>query len=97
MTIPYYGINLYDYLTKSKPWRHEIQKRKSQGLDLKDASVTSHTIIHLSIRASVWYFHIYYKTMSNMNSISLISFLLKMILVDGIGCLLHQYQHSKFG
>jgi len=97
MTIPYYGINFYDYLTKSKPWRHEIQKRKSQGIELKDASVGSHAIIHILIRSSIWYFHIYYKTMSNMNSISLISFILKMILSDGIGVIFHQYQHSKFG
>jgi hypothetical protein len=91
MTIPYYGINFYDYLTKSKPWRHEIQKRKSQGIELKDASVASHAIIHFLIRACIWCFHIYYKTMSNMNSISLISFILKMILSDGIGVILHQY------
>ncbi|CAF0831628.1 unnamed protein product [Adineta steineri] len=97
MTIPYYGINLYDYLTKSKPYRREIQKRKSQGIELKKASVTSHTIIHFTIRSSVWYFNIHHKTMFNMNSISLISFILKMVLSDGIGTMLHKYQHSLSG
>ncbi|CAF0885883.1 unnamed protein product [Rotaria sordida] len=97
MLIPYHGVNFYDYLTKSKPWRREIQKRKSQGIELEEASVSLHAIIHFIIRASVWYFHIYHKTMSNMNSISLISFVLKMILFDGLGVIFHQYQHSKFG
>jgi sterol desaturase/sphingolipid hydroxylase (fatty acid hydroxylase superfamily) len=97
MTIPYYGINFYDYLTKSKPWRHEIQKRKSQGIELKEAAVGFHAFTHFLIRACVWYFHIYYKTMSNINSISFISFILKMILSDGIGTIFHQYQHSRFG
>jgi sterol desaturase/sphingolipid hydroxylase (fatty acid hydroxylase superfamily) len=97
MTIPYYGISFYDYLTKSKPWRHEIQKRKPQGIELKKASVASHTVIHILTRASIWYFHIYYKTMSNMNSLSLISFILKMFIADGLGTILHIYQHSKYG
>ncbi|CAM4810596.1 unnamed protein product [Rotaria magnacalcarata] len=97
MTIPYYGINLYDYLTKSKPWRREIQKRKPQGIELSEASVVLHTIIHFVTRASVWYFHIHYKSMADMNSISLILFILKMILFDGLGVIFHQFQHSKFG
>ncbi|CAF0913848.1 unnamed protein product [Adineta ricciae] len=97
MTIPYYGINLYDYLTKSKPWRREIQKRKPQGIELKEASVLSHSITHLLIRSSVWYFHLHHSTMSNMNSISLVSFVLKMILYDGLGTVFHQYQHSSYG
>jgi sterol desaturase/sphingolipid hydroxylase (fatty acid hydroxylase superfamily) len=97
MTIPYYGINFYDYLTRSKPWRHEIQKRKSQGIELKEASVTSQALLQLLIRVLVWYFHIYYKTMSNLRSISLISFILKMILSDGLGMIVHRYQHSKSG
>jgi len=97
MTIPYYGINLYDYFTKLKPWRRAIQKRQSQGIELKQASIFSHTIIHFTTRAFIWYFHIYYKTMSNMKSISLLSFILKMILFDGIGILFHKYQHSTYG
>lgn len=97
MTIPYYGVDLYDYLTRLKSWRHKIQIRKPQGIELKNASVISHSIIHFLIRGFIWNFHIYSKTMTNIYSISLISFLLKMILFDLIGCLVHQYQHSKFG
>ncbi|CAF1016406.1 unnamed protein product [Rotaria sp. Silwood1] len=97
MTIPHYGISFYDYLTKSKSWRYEIQKRKPQGIELQKASVFSHAIVHFIIRSSIWYFHIYCKTMSNMNSISLISFILKMIIFDGLGVIFHQFQHSKFG
>jgi sterol desaturase/sphingolipid hydroxylase (fatty acid hydroxylase superfamily) len=97
MTIPYYGINFYDYLTRSKPWRREIQKRKSQGIELEDAAVTLQAFAHLFIRVSVWYFHIYYKTMTNLTSISVVSFILKIILSDGLGMLVHRYQHSKSG
>lgn len=97
MTIPYYGVDFYDFLTKSKSWRKEIQKRKPQGIELEEASVTLHSIIHFTIRSFIWYFHIHHEAMSNMNSISLTSFILKMILFDGIGAIFHQYQHSKFG
>lgn len=97
MTIPYYGTNFYNYFTKSKSWRREIQKRKPQGIELKEASVISHTVIHFTMRGSIWYFHIHHKTMMDMNSITLISFILKMILVDGLGTILHQFQHTKFG
>lgn len=97
MTIPYYGINFYDYLTRSKPWRREIQKRKSQGLELEEASVVSHSIVHLLIRASVWYFHFYHPSMRSLSSVSLLLFVLKMVLYDGLSTVFHQYQHSKFG
>jgi sterol desaturase/sphingolipid hydroxylase (fatty acid hydroxylase superfamily) len=97
MTIPYHGINLYDYLTRSKSWRHEIQTRKSQGIELQEASVTSHGIIHLLIRTCVWYFHVYHSSTTNLYSISIVSFVLKMILYDGMTTIFHQYQHSKYG
>lgn len=97
MIIPYYGINLYDYFTRSKSWRREIQKRKSQGIELEEAAVTSHGIVQLIIRGSVWYFQWYYPSMTEMDSFSLLAFTLKMILFDGIGMVLHRYQHSKYG
>lgn len=97
MTIPYYGINIYDELTRSKPWRREIQRRKPQGIERQKASVLSHTIVHLTIRCCVWYFHLYHSSMSNTSTVSLFSFAVKMVLYDGIAMLFHQYQHSPLG
>ena len=97
MTIPYHGVNLYDYLSRSKPWRHEIQKRKAQGIELDEASILSHSIVHFLVRSSVWYFHLFHSSMLNFSSISLIYFALKMVLYDGITAVFHQYQHSKYG
>lgn len=97
MTIPYYGVNLYDYLTRSKPWRREIQKRKAQGIELEEAQVFSHSIVHFVVRCSVWFFHFHHRSMTNFSSVSLIYFALKMFLYDGISVIFHQFQHSKYG
>lgn len=97
MTIPFYGVNLYDYFTRSKCWRREIQKRKAQGIELEEAHVLSHSIVHLLIRSTVWYFHIHHRSMNDLHSFSLINFALKMILYDGISVIFHQYQHSTYG
>lgn len=97
MTIPYYGVNLYDYLTRSKPWRREIQKRKSQGLELEEATVASHSIVHLLVRGAIWYFHFHHSSRTDVSSVSLIYFALQMVLYDGISAIFHQYQHSRYG
>ena len=55
--ITYHGINLDDYLIRSKPWTREIQKRKWQGTELDEASVASHGMV-FSLAMVYYYEHV---------------------------------------
>ena len=98
MTIPFFGINIYEELTQNVSWRHPVQKKTPKGFEREEASVVATGILHMSCRIAVYYFGFGYNLFDlSFSYINIMAFIIKIIINDGLGTILHKWQHSRYG